>query len=138
MDTKVAIASSPASLPSRATRRKKAHDRRRDTKTTKAHPKAPAALPPGMKPELVTTAQTRGLLSVKDTKLWQLIGDGMLETVKLDGRRMVVFESIERFISGLRQKETGYARSDHVDKVIRRSVEARRERREAAAGAATA
>jgi hypothetical protein len=88
--------------------------------------KSPAAAPPGMKPRLITTAQARGLLSIGDTKLWQLIGDGTLETVKLDCRRMVVFESIERFVSRLRQQETDRPRSAHADKAIASSAVKRR------------
>jgi hypothetical protein len=89
-----------------------------------------------MKPELVTTAQARGLLGIADTKLWRLITNRTLETVKLDGRRMVMFESIERFIRKLRQQEIDRPRSTRADKAIARSAEARRERRESISASA--
>jgi hypothetical protein len=140
MDANRAVASPTVSAPaptSRARRRKATHDKRRDinTASTKTRRKAAASLPPGMKPKYVTTAQTRGLLGIRDTKLWNLIKNRTLETVKLDGRRMVVFESIERFDAALRQKEIDRPRSGRADKAIARSKEARRERREAAAAA---
>jgi hypothetical protein len=117
----------------RAMQRKAAHDCRRgtDTASPSSTPrrKSPAAPPPGMKRLLVTTAQTRGLLGIGDTKLWQLISDGTLETVKLDCRRMVVFESIERFTNALRQREIDRPRSTHADKAIASSAAKRRMQR---------
>jgi hypothetical protein len=134
MDADCAVASPTVSAPaptSRAMRRQAAHDKRRniDTASTSTRRKAPAELPPGMKPKYVTTAQTRGLLGIRDTKLWNLIKNRTLETVKLDGRRMVVFESIERFDAALRQKEIDRPRSTHADKAIASSALKRRNQR---------
>jgi hypothetical protein len=88
--------------------------------------KAPAALPVGMKPRFATTAQTRGLLGIGDTRLWRLIRTKTLETVMLGGRRMVVFESIERLVQKLRELEVDRPRSTCADKAFAKSAEKRR------------
>lgn len=51
-----------------------------------------------MSPELITVANARGMMSVGRTKLYELINDGHLRTVKIGRRRLVRVDSIKALI----------------------------------------
>lgn len=52
----------------------------------------------GMEPITVTTADAARLIGIGKTKLFQLIGAGELETVRLGGQRLVKVSSIRRLV----------------------------------------
>ena len=47
-------------------------------------------------PLLVPGPEARRLLGIGNTKYWQLVRAGRIETVDLDGRKWVVFASLKR------------------------------------------
>jgi len=40
-----------------------------------------------------------GLLGVGNTKMWELIGSGRVETATVDGRRLVIYASLKKLLS---------------------------------------
>jgi excisionase family DNA binding protein len=60
----------------------------------------------GFRPLLVTVRQAKQLLSIGHTKTYELIKSGALETVKVDKRRMIKFDSIERLAAHGCNQET--------------------------------
>lgn len=55
--------------------------------------------PPPPKPITVTIADALSLSGLGRTKLYELINDGMLETVKIGRRRLIKMESLERLLT---------------------------------------
>jgi excisionase family DNA binding protein len=53
----------------------------------------------GLKPLTLTVKATCALTGLGPTKVWQLIRDGRLEVVRVDGRTLVKFPSVERLLS---------------------------------------
>ncbi|WP_297490110.1 hypothetical protein [Acidocella sp.] len=49
-----------------------------------------------LKPLLVSGSTARRLLDVANTKYWELVKAGAIETVNVGGRKMVVYSSLER------------------------------------------
>jgi hypothetical protein len=94
---------------------------------------APRDLPAGLKPFAVPIRTAQELIGIKNTKLWELIGNGSLETISVGKRRLVLFTSIERLIAHL-QAETSHPRSPQMDKAIAASVASRRRKRRSAGG----
>jgi hypothetical protein len=80
----------------------------------------------GLKPLAVTVRTAQDLIGIKNTKIWELISDGTVETVSIGKRRLVIFASIERLIEALRQKQSERSRSRRMDRAIEASVSARR------------
>jgi hypothetical protein len=91
------------------------------------------SLPAGLKPLAVTIQTAQELIGIKNTKLWELIGVGALETVSVGRRRLVLYPSIKRFLAKLRKKEWDRPRSDRADRAIEASVSARRARKDSRA-----
>jgi hypothetical protein len=83
----------------------------------------------GLKPLSVTVRTAQDLIGIKNTKIWELISDGTVETVSIGKRRLVIFASIERLIEALRQKQPERSRSRQMDRAIEASVSARRTRK---------
>jgi hypothetical protein len=79
-----------------------------------------------LKPLAVTVRTAQDLIGIKNTKIWELISDGTVETVSIGKRRLVIFSSIERLIEALRQKQSERSRSRRTDRAIEASVSARR------------
>lgn len=52
------------------------------------------------KPLLVSGPRARKLLDIGNTKYWDLVKQGVIETVEVGGRKMVVYTSLERLASG--------------------------------------
>ena len=52
-----------------------------------------------MEPEVVSIAETRALTSLGTTKIYELIADGALRTVKVGRRRLVRVESIRELLA---------------------------------------
>jgi Helix-turn-helix domain len=46
-------------------------------------------------------AEAQAALGIKNTKFWQLVKEGHLETRKLGGATVVPAESLRRFVDGL-------------------------------------
>jgi hypothetical protein len=53
----------------------------------------------GLKPITVTVPEAKRLSGLGQTKLWELIGNGTLETVSVGRRRLVVFASLCRLLT---------------------------------------
>jgi hypothetical protein len=53
-------------------------------------------MPTESKPLLVTGPEARRILSVGNTKFWDLVKQGKIEMADIGGRRMVVYASLER------------------------------------------
>lgn len=54
-----------------------------------------------MQPLLVNTRDARFMLGIGNTKLYQLINEGHLETVKLGRKRLITVNSANRLIEKL-------------------------------------
>jgi excisionase family DNA binding protein len=52
----------------------------------------------GLKPLTVTVQQARRLTGLGNTTVYALIGDGTLESVLVRGRRLILFDSIEKLV----------------------------------------
>jgi hypothetical protein len=52
-----------------------------------------------LKPLALTVKATCMVTGLGPTKVWQLIRDGRLEVVRVDGRTLVRFSSVERLLS---------------------------------------
>jgi hypothetical protein len=63
-------------------------------------------LPPGLEPQLVSMGIARKLLGIGETLTWRLAKSGRLETVWIEGRRLVVYASIMRLLDELRAAPT--------------------------------
>jgi hypothetical protein len=53
----------------------------------------------GRKPLALTVKATCASTGLGPTKVWQLIRDGRLEVVRVDGRTLVKYPSVERLLS---------------------------------------
>jgi len=51
-----------------------------------------------LEPLSVTVMQAKRLSGLGLSKIWQLIGDGRLESKRLDGRRMISYQSLKRLV----------------------------------------
>jgi hypothetical protein len=51
-----------------------------------------------LEPLSVTVMQAKRLSGLGLSKIWQLIGDGRLESKRLDGRRMISYASLKRLL----------------------------------------
>jgi hypothetical protein len=56
----------------------------------------------GDKPLLVDTKRGRKILDVGNTKYWELIKYGEIETVSIGRKRLAVYSSIEAYVARLR------------------------------------
>ena len=52
-----------------------------------------------LKPITVTVAEAKRLSGLGHTKLWELIGSGVLETVRVGRRRLVIYVSLCRLLA---------------------------------------
>lgn len=52
-----------------------------------------------LKPLTVTIKQVETIGNLGHTKIYELIADGRLKTVKIDGRRLVVYSSLEALLT---------------------------------------
>lgn len=50
---------------------------------------------------LYRPAEVQAVLSIKNTKFWQLVKEGLLETRKLGGATVVPAESLQAFVANL-------------------------------------
>lgn len=55
---------------------------------------------PELKPLLVSGPRARRLLDIGNTKYWDLVKTGAIETSVVGNRRMVVFASLEKLAQG--------------------------------------
>jgi hypothetical protein len=53
-------------------------------------------------PLLLSTGQGRKLLHCGETKLWELMNSGEIESVKMGGRRLLLFASVKAYVDRLR------------------------------------
>jgi hypothetical protein len=53
----------------------------------------------GLKPLAISVRDTCRVTGLKATKIWQLIRDGRLEVVRVDGRTLVKYPSVEQLLS---------------------------------------
>jgi excisionase family DNA binding protein len=58
-----------------------------------------------IKPIAVTIPTATAISGLSRTKIYRLIGDGRLDAIRIDGRRLVRFESIERLLSPSERQE---------------------------------
>ena len=56
-------------------------------------------LPADLKPITTTVAEAKRLSGLGHTKLWELIGSGVLETVRVGRRRLVIYASLCRLLA---------------------------------------
>ena len=52
-----------------------------------------------LKPITVTVAEAKRLSGLGHTKIWELIGSGVLETVRVGRRRLVIYASLCRLLA---------------------------------------
>lgn len=52
------------------------------------------------KPLLVSGPRARKIIDVGNTKYWDLVKSGIIETVQVGNRRMAVYASLERLAQG--------------------------------------
>ena len=50
------------------------------------------------KPLAVTVRHGREILGIGHTKFYELIGDGRIQTKMIDGRRLVIYSSLEKLL----------------------------------------
>jgi excisionase family DNA binding protein len=55
-----------------------------------------------LKPFTVSTRTARDLLDIGNTKLSELIRDGVLDTIRIGRKRLIIYESLERLIASKR------------------------------------
>ena len=60
---------------------------------------------PELKPLLVSGPRARKLLDIGNTKYWDLVKRGEIETAQIGNRKMVVFASLERLAQGVPTKK---------------------------------
>jgi hypothetical protein len=94
---------------------------------------SPRDLPASLKPFAITIPQLATLFGVGLTKAWELVSDdGPIETIKLDGRTLAVYESAEHhFEERRRAAQTGgvEAKTSRIAKATATSVVARQARK---------
>jgi excisionase family DNA binding protein len=54
---------------------------------------------------LLTAKEAAAVLGIGRTKLYELLGAGAIESVRIDGCRRVPREAVEEFVARLRSKE---------------------------------
>ena len=59
---------------------------------------SPIDLPEGLKPLAVRFKTARTLIGVGKTKFHELINDGKIKTITIDGVRLAVYSSLERLV----------------------------------------
>ncbi|MGE3477024.1 MAG: helix-turn-helix domain-containing protein [Rhodospirillaceae bacterium] len=52
----------------------------------------------GLEPILVTVKTACHLIGLRPTKLYELIGEGAIESTKIGGKRLLVYASLKRLI----------------------------------------
>jgi excisionase family DNA binding protein len=52
-----------------------------------------------MKPLTVTVKRARQITGLGNTTIYEMIGDGSMESVKVRGKRLIIFASLERLVS---------------------------------------
>lgn len=52
-----------------------------------------------MKPLTVTVKRARQITGLGNTTIYEMIGDGSIESVKVRGKRLIIFASLERLVS---------------------------------------
>lgn len=57
-------------------------------------------------PLLVSTSRSRQLLDIGNTKVWELIAAGELETVSIGRKRLVTYSSLRAYVERLRAQAT--------------------------------
>jgi hypothetical protein len=62
-------------------------------------------LPTELKPITITVAEAKRLSGLGHTKLWELIGSGVLENVQVGRRRLVIYASLCRLLAPDRQSQ---------------------------------
>jgi hypothetical protein len=62
--------------------------------------------PPALKPLTVTVKITRQITGLGNTKIYELIGDGTIESFKIGNKRLIVFASLERLPTSTKSTET--------------------------------
>lgn len=60
-----------------------------------------------MQPFTLTIADARAALGIGNTKIYELIGDGTLDMIRIGRRRLVTLASIRRLVDGDRFIEGG-------------------------------
>jgi excisionase family DNA binding protein len=56
----------------------------------------------GLKPLAVPVNTASDLLGVGNTKMWELIKDGRVQTISIGRRRLVIYDSLERLVKPFR------------------------------------
>jgi hypothetical protein len=51
-----------------------------------------------MKPLAVPVKTARGLLGIGNTKMWELIKDHRVDTIRIGRKRLVVYDSLEKLV----------------------------------------
>jgi hypothetical protein len=82
-----------------------------------------------MRPLAIPIRTTRRVIGIGNTKLWELIGSGALETISIGRRRLVLVASIEQLVDKLRAIEADRPRNDLANRAIGERVSARRARK---------
>jgi hypothetical protein len=59
-----------------------------------------------MEPIFASIAQTKSILSLGHTKIYELIARGELDRVKCDGKTLITVESLRRYAAKLLEKAT--------------------------------
>jgi excisionase family DNA binding protein len=62
--------------------------------------------PPALKPLTVTVKTARQITGLGNTTIYELIGDGTIESLKIGNKRLILFASLERLATPTRSTET--------------------------------
>jgi excisionase family DNA binding protein len=52
-----------------------------------------------IEPLAVSVKKARALIDVGHTKLWELIKDGHLKTIRIGRKRLVIYESLKKLVT---------------------------------------
>jgi excisionase family DNA binding protein len=62
--------------------------------------------PPALKPLTVSVKTAQQIIGVGNTTMYELIGDGRVESIKMGNKRLILFASLERLVTPSNSSQT--------------------------------
>ena len=67
-----------------------------------------SGLPPTLKPLTVSVKTAQQIIGVGNTTMYELIGDGRVESIKMGNKRLILFASLERLVTPSNSSQTSH------------------------------